>query len=87
MLSALPPMRIYRGLDLNNISVGDGPFSNGNGQHTHFIAERTRGRQPKMQKIGKNFIERNLIIELVKSWVETIYCGLKIDEFSANWTY
>ena len=87
MLSALPPMRIYHGLDLNNISVGDGPFSNGNGQHTQFITERTRGRQPKMQKIGKNFVERNLITELVKSWVETINCGLKIDEFSANWTY
>jgi len=28
-----------------------------------------------------------LITELVKSWVETINCGLKIDEFSANWTY
>ena len=31
MLSALTPERVNRGLDLNNISVGDGPFSDGNG--------------------------------------------------------
>jgi hypothetical protein len=30
MLSALTPMRINRVLDLNNISVGDGPFSDSN---------------------------------------------------------
>jgi hypothetical protein len=29
----------------------------------------------------------NLTAELVKIWVETINCGLKIDEFSACWTY
>ena len=55
MLSALTPKRINRGLDLNNISVGDGPFSDGNGQHTHCITERARGRQPKMKKSEKNF--------------------------------
>ena len=52
MLSALTPMRIDRGLDLNNISVGDGPFSDGNGQHTHCITERAQGRQAKMKKMG-----------------------------------
>ena len=83
MLSALTPVRIYRDLDLNNISVGDGPFSDGNGQHTHCIPERARGRQPKMKKNG----ERNLTVKLVKIWVETINCGLKIGEFSACWTY
>ena len=41
-------------MDLNNISVDDGPFSDGNGQHTHCITERARGRQPKMQKSGNN---------------------------------
>jgi hypothetical protein len=55
MLSTLTPMLIYRGLDLNNISVGDGPFSDGNGQHIHYIPERARGRQAKMKKIGNIF--------------------------------
>ena len=54
MLSALNPVLIYRGLDLNNISVGDGSFSDGNGQHTHCITERAQGRQPKMGKSEKN---------------------------------
>jgi len=45
MLSALMPKRINRGLDFNDISVVDGPFSDGNGQHTHYIPERARGRQ------------------------------------------
>ena len=44
-------MRINRGLDLNNVSAGDGPVSDGNGQHTHCITERAQGRQPKMKKI------------------------------------
>ena len=83
MLSASTPMRINRGLDLNNISVSDDSFSNGNGQHTHCITERAQGRQPKMKKNG----ERNLTVKLVKIWVETINCGLKIGEFSACWTY
>ncbi len=55
MLSALTPKRINRGLDLNNVSVGDGSFSDGNGQHTHCITERAQGRQPKMGKSEKNF--------------------------------
>jgi len=55
MLSALTPKRINRGLDLNNISVGDGPFSDGNGQHTHCITKRAQGRQPKMKKSEKNY--------------------------------
>ncbi len=54
MLSALTPKRINRGLNLNNISVGDGPFSDGNGQHTHCITERAQGRQPKMGKSENN---------------------------------
>jgi hypothetical protein len=55
MLSALTPMLICRGLNLNNISVGDDPFSDGNGQHTHCITERAQGRQPKVKKSEKNF--------------------------------
>jgi hypothetical protein len=55
MLSALIPKCINRGLNLNNISVGDGSFSDGNGQHTHCITERAQGRQPKMGKSEKNY--------------------------------
>ncbi len=55
MLSALTPKRINRGLNLNNISVGDGPFSDGNGQHTHCITERAQGRQPKIRKGEKKY--------------------------------
>ena len=54
MLSALAPVCIDRGLDLNDISVGDGSFSDGNGQHTHCITERAQGRQPKMGESEKN---------------------------------
>ena len=55
MLSALTPVLIYRGLNLDNISVGDGPFSDGNGQHIHYISERAQGRQPKKGKSENNF--------------------------------
>jgi len=55
MLSALAPMRIDCSLDLSNISLGDGPFPDSNGQHTHCITERARGRQPKMKKSEKNY--------------------------------
>ena len=55
MLSALTPMRVNRGLDLNDISVGDGSFSDSNGYHIHYISERAQGRQPKMKKSEKNF--------------------------------
>ena len=51
MLSALAPVCIDRGLNLNNISVGDGPFSDGNGQHTHNKTESAQGRQAKMKKV------------------------------------
>jgi hypothetical protein len=53
MLSALAPVLFYRVLDLDNINVGDGPFSDSNGQHSHCITEKGCGRQPKMKKSGK----------------------------------
>jgi hypothetical protein len=46
-----------------------------------------RGRQPKMKKSEKKFGGWNLTVKLVRSWVETKNCGLKIDEFTACWTY
>ena len=55
MLSALTPVLIYRGLNLDNISVGDGPFSDGNGHHIHYISERAQGRQPKIGESDKKF--------------------------------
>jgi hypothetical protein len=55
MLSTLTPVLIYRVLDLDNISAGDGFFSDGNGQHIHYISERAQGRQPKMGKSENNF--------------------------------
>jgi hypothetical protein len=35
-------------LNKNNIGVGDGPFSDGNGEHDQRIPEWTQGRQQKM---------------------------------------
>ena len=40
-----------------------------------------------MKKSEKKFDGVDLTAESVKSWVETINCGLKIGEFSACWTY
>ena len=87
MLSAPAPVFIDRGLDWNDIVSGDGPFSDGQRQHDHCITEKGFGRQPKMKESGKILVGRNLTAKSVKSWVETINCGLKIAEFSACWTY
>ena len=51
------------GLDWNDVVSGDGPFSDSNGQHSHCITEKGFGRQPKMKKSGKNFVESDLIAE------------------------
>jgi hypothetical protein len=37
--------------------------------------------------VKKIMVGCDLAAKLVKIWVETINCGLKIDEFSACWTY
>ncbi len=87
MLSAPAPMLIDRGLDWNDVVSGDSPFSDSQRQHFHCITKEACGRQPKMKKSEKNLVGWKLTAELVKSWVETKNCGLKIDEFSACWTY
>ena len=87
MLSTLAPVHIDRGLDRNDVVSGDGPFSDSNGQHSHCITEKGFGRQPKMKKMEKILIGWNLTAESAKSWVETKKHGLKIDKFSACWTY
>ena len=55
MLSALAPMLIDRGLDLDDIVSGDGPFSDNQRQHDHCITKKGCGRQPKMKKV-RNFL-------------------------------
>jgi len=55
MLSAPAPVLIDRGLNWNDVVSGDGPFSDGNGQHSHCITEKGFGRQPKMKKSEKNY--------------------------------
>ena len=87
MLSTPAPVLIDRGLDWNDVVSGDGPFSDSNGQHSHCITEKGFGRQPKMKKSEKILMGCNLTEESVKNWVETKKRGLKIDEFSAYWTY
>jgi hypothetical protein len=56
-------------------------------QHSHCITEKGCGRHPKVKKNEKKLMEWNLRAELVKNWVETINCGLKIGLLSACWTY
>jgi hypothetical protein len=57
MLSALAPVLIDRGLDVNDVVSGDGPFSDNQRQHDHCITKKGRGRQPKMKKSEKFFSE------------------------------
>jgi hypothetical protein len=87
MLSAPAPVFIDRGLDWNDVVSGDGPFSDSNGQHSHCITEKGFGRHPKMKKSEKILAGCKLTAKLVRSWVEMKNCGLKIDEFSAGWSY
>jgi len=47
--AAQVPMLIDDGLDQWQIGVGNGPFSDGDGQHDHRISKRILGRQLKMQ--------------------------------------
>jgi hypothetical protein len=57
MLSALAPMLIDGGLDVNDVVSGDGPFSDNQRQHDHCITKKGRGRQAKMKKSEKYFSE------------------------------
>jgi hypothetical protein len=57
MLSALAPVLIDGGLDVNDVVSGDGPFSDNQRQHDHCITKKGRGRQPKMKKSEKFFSE------------------------------
>ena len=86
MLSALIPMPIDSGLNGREIRLGDGSFSDGQGQHSHYIAKRTQGRHRKMKKNEKNFGGGNLVRNLARFWVEMKMDGLKNDLFSLAWS-
>ena len=45
------------GVDWNDIVSGDSPFSDGQRQHDHCITEKGFGRQPKMKKNERKFVE------------------------------
>ena len=55
MLSTPAPVFIDRGLDRNDVVSGDGPFSDSNGRHSHYITEKGLGRQTKVKKNEKKF--------------------------------
>ena len=57
MLTSLVPVPVN--INLNQIKIGlvNGSFSNGNGQHSHCIAERKWGRQWKIHESGKIFVK------------------------------
>jgi len=79
MLSALAPVFVDGGLDLNDILSGDCSFSDSQRQHSHRITEKRYGRQPKVKKSEK-IIGRGNLNEI---WVENRNRGLKILELLA----
>jgi hypothetical protein len=80
-------MFIDSGLNRPKIGFGDGPFSNSNWQHDHYITERKLRRQQKVKKSEKNFDLQDSVEKLADLWVETKICGLKISGILARWTY
>ena len=69
------------------IGLGDGSFSDGDGQHDQRITERTHGRQQKMHENVKNLVPGGSVEKLAGSWVEMKNRGLKIGEILDGWTY
>jgi hypothetical protein len=60
MSSALLPMAVDGGLNRRDIFFGNGPFSDGNGQHVHRVSERFNGRQQKMNRPEKKLEQLGL---------------------------
>ena len=79
-------MFVDNSLNERKIGFGDGSFSDCDGQHFHYIAERNRGRQQKMHGNEKNY-GRELVGKMAGNWVEMKNRGLKIGEILALWTY
>jgi hypothetical protein len=80
-------MLVYGGLNLQDVLLTDGSFSNRKGQHNCNIAEKILGRQQKMKGSEKKMARSLGGGYDRRRWVEMNNCGLKIDEFSACWTY
>ncbi len=59
--SAFLPMLVDSSLNQLKVGLANCPFSDGNGQHFHCIAEQKRGRQQKMKANQKNYCGRNLV--------------------------
>ena len=53
MSAAFIPILLDSGLDQLKVGLGDGPFSDGDGQHCNCISDRNRRRQKKMHEIEK----------------------------------
>ena len=68
MLAALIPEVVNSALNQFKIGLLDGSFSDSNGQHSHYISKRIRGRQQKMhgdEKIvgyGRSYRKLGLIV-------------------------
>ena len=58
MSEAFIPRPPDSGLDQLKVGLGDGPFSDGDEQHSNSISDRNRRRHKKMHEI-----ERNLQVE------------------------
>jgi hypothetical protein len=56
MSATFIPILLDNNLDQFKVALGDGPFSDGNGQHSYYISEQDRRRQQKMQRSEKIFI-------------------------------
>jgi len=56
MSATFIPILPDNNLDQFKVALGDGPFSDGNGQHSHYISEQDRRRQQKMQRSEKIFM-------------------------------
>ena len=74
------------GLYQLKVGLGDGPFSDGDGQHCHCISDRNNRRQQKMHEIEKNY-RWNLTGNLTRLWVEIKNRGLKTGRISGSLTY
>ena len=78
MLSAFGPVFIDGILNMADIGLVDGSFSNSQGEHDCSIAEKISGRQQKVNGIEKNLARELPGVENPPIWVEMKIRGLKI---------
>jgi len=53
-------------LDQLKVGLSDGPFPDGNGQHSHCISEQNRRRQQKMHENEKKWAVEYFLSEMVR---------------------